>query len=330
VGAENRVWHTPKIQNNSGASVLVRRTGMEAGAYGSLGPRFAHGSQDILTPHELAKNSRVERGRVASFGAKTALVLGLQAVGPIWPRQQKGYVYRRCSGWFVRYCDDVMQPDGTIKCKPVSKRLPVDYGGDYSTVKSVQLFVKQALAPLNCGLLNPQATMLVSEFVEKIYLPKYVEKKLRAASFKQYSGVYHNHLKPRLGKLTLRSFRTVHGEQMLAQIAEQAKLGRSSLRHCEAFLSGAFKQVKRLGILDGLNRYKTRQYRTYQRQSRTPTPTGLSEIKSMLAVLPDHVRTIVLTAAFTGLRKCELRGLTWEARSPGRGRSELKTTKDES
>jgi len=30
-----------------------------------------------------------------------------------------------------------------------------------------------------------------------------------------------------MGKLTLRGFRTVHGEQMLAQIAEQAKLGRS-------------------------------------------------------------------------------------------------------
>jgi hypothetical protein len=27
------------------------------------------------------------------------------------------------------------------------------------------------MAPLNSGLLNPQATMLVSEFVEKIYLP---------------------------------------------------------------------------------------------------------------------------------------------------------------
>ena len=115
-------------------------------------------------------------------------------------RQQKGDVYRRCSGWLVRYCDDVMQPDGTIKRKLVSTRLPVDYGENYRAVKSVQPFVKEALAPLNCGLLDPQATMLVSEFVEKIYRPEYVEKKLRAASIKQYSDVYHNHLKPRLGK----------------------------------------------------------------------------------------------------------------------------------
>ena len=31
----------------------------------------------------------------------------------------------------------------------------------------------------------------------------------------------------------------------------------------------------------------------------------------MLAVLPEPARTIVLTAAFSGLLKSELRGLTW-------------------
>jgi hypothetical protein len=129
----------------------------------------------------------------------------------------------------------------------------VEYGGEYRTKKSVQLFVDEILAPLNSGLLNPQSTMLVSEFVDKIYLPGHVEKQLRAPTQKQYRDVWKNHLKPRMGKLTLRGFRTVHGEQMLAKIAEQATLGRSSLRHCKAFLSGTFKQAKRLGILDGIN-----------------------------------------------------------------------------
>ena len=204
-----------------------------------------------------------------------------------------------------------MQPDGTIKRKLVSKRLPVDYGPAYRTAKSVQPFVDEIMAPSNSGLLNPQATMPVSEFVEKIYLPEYVEKKLRAASIKQYSDVYHNHLKSRLGKLTLRSFRTVHGEQMLAQIAEKAKLGRSSLRHCKAFLSGAFKQAKRLGILDGLNPIQDTSIPNVPEPEADTYAYSLSEIKSMLAILPEPARTIVLTAAFTGLRKSELRGLTW-------------------
>ncbi len=226
-------------------------------------------------------------------------------------REQKGYTFHKGKSWFVRYCDDVMQPDGAIKRKLVCKKLDVEYGGDFRTEKSVSPFVAEILAPLNSGLLNPQSTMLVSEFVDRIYLPEYVTKNLRPASLKQYRDVWQNHLKPRMGKLTLRGFRTVHGEQMLAQIAAQMKLGRSSLRHCKAFLSGVFKQAKRLGILDGINPVMD----VSIPQAPEPEDTyaySLFEIKAMLAMLGEPARTVVLCAAFTGLRKSELRGLTWE------------------
>lgn len=205
----------------------------------------------------------------------------------------------------MRYWDDVPQLDGTVKRKQVCKKLDVEYGGEYRTRRSVKPFVDEILAPINSGLLNPQSTMLVSEFVERVYLPEYVVKNLRPASLKQYKYVWTHYLTPRMGKLTLRSFRTVHGEQMLAKIAEQARLGRSELRHCKAFLSGAFKQAKRLGILDGLNPIQDVSI------PRTPEPEEtssytLSEIRAMLAMLSEPARTVVLCAALTGLRKSEL------------------------
>ena len=226
-------------------------------------------------------------------------------------REQKGYLFHQGPSWFLRYCDDVMQPDGTIKRKLVCKKLDVEYGGECRTAKSVQSFVNDILAPLNSGLLNPQSTMLVSEFVDKIYLPEYVKKQLRAATQKQYRDVWANHLKPRMGKLTLRSFRTVHAEQMLAKIAEQAKLGRSSLKHCKAFLSGAFKQAKRLGVLDGINPIQDVSIPRVPESEEDTYAYSLSEINAMLAVLPEPAWTVVQTAAWTGFRKSELRGLTW-------------------
>ncbi|MBZ5660550.1 MAG: site-specific integrase [Acidobacteriia bacterium] len=227
-------------------------------------------------------------------------------------REQKGYVFHRYNSWFVRYWDNVLQPDGTVKRVQVCKKLDVEYGGDYRTEKSVRPFVAQILAPLNSGLLNPQSTMLVSEFVEKMYLPEYVYKKLRPATHKQYRDVWNYYLKPRMGALTLRGFRTVHGEQMLAQIAAQSKLGRSSLRHIKAFLSGAFKQAKRLGILDGINPVMDVSIPRVPEAKEDTYAYSLSEIKTMLAQLAEPARTVVLTAALTGLRKSELRGLTWE------------------
>lgn len=43
---------------------------------------------------------------------------------------------------------------------------------------------------------------------------------------------------------------------------------------------------------------------------------SLEEIALMLTVLPEPSRTVVGTAAFTGLRAGEIRGLTWDAYSP--------------
>ena len=225
-------------------------------------------------------------------------------------REQKGYVFHKGKSWFVRFCDDVMQPDGTIKRKLVCKKLDVEYGGDYRTEKSVHSFVRDILAPVNAGLLNPQSTMLVADFVERVYIPEYVTKQLRPATLKQYKDIWQNHLKPRMGSLTLRGFRTVHGESMLAQIAEKNSLGRSSLRHCKAFLSGAFKQAKRLGVLDGVNPIQDVSIPRVAESEETYA-YSLAEVKSMLAVLPEPARTVVLAAAWTGLRKSELRGLTW-------------------
>lgn len=222
-------------------------------------------------------------------------------------RQQKGYLFHRGDSWFVRYYDT----DASGKRVQTCEKLKVAYGGEYRTRRSVQTFVDEILAPINSGLLNPQATMPVAEFVDTIYLPRYVEKQLRPASLKQYRDVWRNHLKNRMGKLTLRSFRTVHGEQMLADIAAKAQLGRSSLRHCKAFLSGAFKQAKRLGILDGINPVMDVSIPRVPEAEEDTYAYSLSEIKSMLAVLPEPARTVVLTAAFSGLRKSELRGLTW-------------------
>ena len=226
-------------------------------------------------------------------------------------REQKGYVFHVGKCWYVRFYDDVLQPDGTVKRVQVCKKLDVEYGGEYRSKASVKPFVAEILAPLNSGLLNPQSTMLVTEFVERVYLLEYVEKYLRAATKKQYRDVWENHLKARMGKLTLRGFRTVHGEQMLSQIAAQTQLGRSSLRHCKAFLSGAFKQAKRLGVLDGLNPIQDVSIPRAPEAEEDTYAYSLSEIKAMLAMLEEPARTVVLTAALTGLRKSELRGLTW-------------------
>lgn len=225
-------------------------------------------------------------------------------------REQRGYLFHRYQSWFVRFMDDVRQPDGTIKRKLVCKRLPVAYGGKYRTKKSVAPFAKELLVPVNSGKLNPESTQTVSEFVEQTYFPKFVNCQLRASTQKMYRDTWENHVKGSIGKVTLRDFRTVHGEQLLAEIARQSSLGRNMLKHIKSFLSGVFKQAKRLGILDGINPMMDVSIPKTLEPEETYSYT-LGEVKAMIAMLEEPARTVVLTAALTGLRKGEIMGLCW-------------------
>jgi integrase len=226
-------------------------------------------------------------------------------------RHQKGYIFHRCKSWFVRYCDDVLQADGTIKRKLVCKKLDVEYGGEYRTKASVKPFVAEVLKPVNDGTLDARSTMPIVEFVERVYLPNLTERGKRASTRKGYSGMWNSHLKGRFGTMTIRAFRTVDGERMLSDIARQTKLGRNSLKHIKSFLSGIFKQAKRLGILDGVNPMQDVSI-PHAPEAEETYAYSLDEVKAMLAVLKEPAWTVVLTAALTGLRKGEIRGLTWD------------------
>ncbi|HTC61570.1 MAG TPA: site-specific integrase [Candidatus Saccharimonadales bacterium] len=226
-------------------------------------------------------------------------------------RQQTGYLFHRGKSWFIRFCDDVLQPDHTIKRKLVCKKLSVEYGDQYRTKASVRPFVQEILAPINSGLLTVESTMLIADFVENTYLRDFVEKQLRASTQKRYRDIWEQHVKHRLGKMTLRQFRTVDGEQLLAKIARDTALGRNSLKRIKSFLSGVFAQAKRLGILDSVNPVHGVSIPRGKEAEETYAYT-IEEIKKMLAALPEPARTVVLTAAFTGLRKGEIWGLCWE------------------
>jgi integrase len=66
-----------------------------------------------------------------------------------------------------------------------------------------------------------------------------------------------------------------------------------------------------LGILDGINPVMDVSIPRVPEPEDDTYAYSLSEIKAMLTPLKEPARTVVLCAALTGLRKSELRGLTW-------------------
>lgn len=229
-------------------------------------------------------------------------------------RHQKGYVYRRYYRWYVRYYDYIVQEDGSIERVQVARSLaPVCY--EYRTKRAVMPLVRELLEPINSGRLSPAGTVSVDRFVEESYLP-YVSRERRSSTARGYRQIWKRYLKPRCGHLRLREFRTADGERLMSEVARQNDLSRWTLRHIKAFLSGIFKYAKRLGAVDGVNPVQD----VAIPKARPGVETyaySLEEIIRMISVLGQPAATVVATAAFTGMRKGELRGFLWENYNEG-------------
>jgi integrase len=229
-------------------------------------------------------------------------------------RTQKGYTYRQGPSWFLRYNDDVMQPDGTIKRVQVLAKL-APFCDEYRNEKAVRPLAAKILAPINAGDVDPQSTMRIEDFILTTFLPE-VKSTLRRSSYKNYNDIFRLHVQPRLAGKTLRKFRCCDAENILADVARQAKtkdghpLSHSSLERVKAFLSGVFKTAKRKGAFDGVNPVQDCKVPkgTPARDTYAYSP---EEIRAMLAAFDGQTRTVILLAAHTGLRKGEVEGLLW-------------------
>lgn len=109
----------------------------------------------------------------------------------------------------------------------------------------------------------------------------------------------------------LRDVRTFEAEQVLKDIARRENLSRPTLGHIKHFLSGAFRYARRQGVLENANSMHDVEIPKARPAGETYA-YSLEEEAHMLAILPEPTATVVATAAFTGARKGEIRGFTWE------------------
>jgi integrase len=224
-------------------------------------------------------------------------------------RHQKGHVYKKKNRWYVRYYEYVIQRDGSIKREQLARSVAsVCY--EYRTKRAVMPLVTELLAAVNSGRFNPESVLSVDRFVTETYLP-HVSTQKQPSTSRGYNSIWKHHLAPRCGQTRIRDFRTADGEQMIADIARQNDLSRNTLKRIKSFMSGVFKHAKRVGALDGINPMQDVSI-PKARRSRKTHAYSLEDISHMISILPEPGATIVATAAFTGMRKGEIRGLVWE------------------
>jgi integrase len=212
-------------------------------------------------------------------------------------RIQRPHIYRISDSWYVRFRNLA----GTRESRFLGLT------SDYATRESVEPLAFPILLEARK---HRYAVSKLGHFVEDIYLPA-VHGRIRPSTFKSYVGLWRG-ISGRCAEWSLRGVRTLDIQNLLDGHAhDNPHLRKASLQHLKHFLSGVFRHAIRLGLFDAMNP-ATNVLLPCAPEARETYAYGLGEIEAMARVLPELASTIVLTAAFTGLRLGELRAMTWE------------------
>jgi integrase len=222
---------------------------------------------------------------------------------------QQGQIFRRNGSWYVRYYQDEIE-DGAPVRKRVCKKL-ARYSDDYRSKKDLAPLLAEILSPVNSGDAQPEGSLTLTEFVEQRYLPSRA-KKLRPSTMLGYRDMFRKYVKPRAGNIRLRDFHTKDGRHLFDRISEEVpNLSHTTLMHVKALMSGIFTYARQEDAVRDANPMQG-----VKAEGRRYKPTretySLNEISVMLPKIPEPARTVVMVAAFSGLRASEIRGLRWE------------------
>jgi integrase len=226
-------------------------------------------------------------------------------------RKQTGTIVQISGRWFVRYYER-RTVNGVIERRRVTHVLgPITTRGTTPPDGILKEAERHMLTVNNCEIPLSQVVKL-SEFVETVFLPT-AEKRLKKSTYRNYKGDWERRIKPLVARdrKNLKDYRTFDIQGWLNHVSRDASLSRNSLKGIKSFVSGLFKEARRLGYLDGPNPAQDTRVSPDAAEPSTTHAYTLEEISSILAVLPEPASTAFAVAAYSGLRRGEIEGLEW-------------------
>jgi integrase len=224
------------------------------------------------------------------------------------------YVYPASGSWVARHREMIIENGQRVRRQLATIIAPI--APQHRRLKrappEVQRQAEEMLQALHRYTCTPEATQTVSDFVEGVYFVN-LENQKRASTVKGYKARWTSQLKPRCGSLRLRDFRCADAQRVLADIGrENPTMCRSTLHHLRSLLSAIFRHAVQQGYLNGPNPVREASIPNAPEGDDT-CAYSLEEVTRMLLYLPQPAYTMAAVAAFCGLRRAEITGLTWEA-----------------
>lgn len=151
------------------------------------------------------------------------------------------------------------------------------------------------------------ASITVAEAAD-LWLARAANEGLERSTLDQYRQHRDLHIIPEIGSLKLNKI-TAPAVQAFADRLAKAR-SRAMVRKVLVSLSGIFSEAQRVGKAAN-NPVSAVRVRVSKRDTGRVEMPSKVELRAILKATPDKHKPFIFTAAFTGMRSSELRGLTW-------------------
>ena len=220
---------------------------------------------------------------------------------------QRGSIYRKHGAWFVVFRVTEIGADGTPVKKQKTKKLGPVENNERTPPDHILVEAERVLAPVNLGASSPQSGITVADFAPRFFIPT-IEARKKPSTAKFYRDLIANHVEPLLGDLRLHAVTTRDVQRMLDA---RRHLSQQSCLRIKTGASAILSTAIRMGYLNGPNAAREARAEGKRTDPQQHAYT-LAEVFDIMKKLPEPAKSVVATAAFSGLRESEIRGLKWE------------------
>lgn len=184
------------------------------------------------------------------------------------------------------------------------------------TQKEVRQKLAQITTEVDAGTYCAPNKMTVGEWMDT-YLETYAKRSIKASTLALYQSYVREHIKPCLGKIRIDALDTPTIQQFYNQRMDERGLVAKTIKNIHGILHKGLSQAVKLGLI----RFNPSEACDLPRGVRKPLkPLEGEEISMFLdAIKGNRYETIFVVTMFTGLRKGEVLGLTWDCVDMNRG-----------
>ena len=219
--------------------------------------------------------------------------------------QQRGYVHRQGSWWYVAFREDALDKEGKLVRVRRNQRI-----ADAKEVskREAQRIARDILNRVDEQAQQPASLATVQEFIENRFEPDVIWA-LKPAGKKHYNYILNKHVIPGIGDLRLRNV-TNDDIQALVKLKIEKGYSVQTAVHIRNAVSAVFNHAKLKRAYSGDN--PAVGVRVPEMTRKETQSLSFEAGRAVLAILPSPVREMALLSITTSLNVAEMLGLRWK------------------